>query len=208
MAGIFPEERVVEALLVVDVQVDFCPGGSLAVAGGDEVAPFINGIRDRYPLVLFTQDWHPAGHASFASSHPGRQPFDIIDLYGKPQTLWPDHCIQESPGAAFHPQLNVRPADPVVRKGQLREVDSYSGFLDNDRTHETGLREVLKQRGVDTITVAGIATDVCVKFTVLDARRYGLEVRVLRGGCRAVNLDPQDETKAYAEMEAAGAEIR
>jgi nicotinamidase/pyrazinamidase len=196
-----------EALVVVDVQNDFCPGGALAVADGDQVVSFINQLRRDFALVVFTQDWHPRSHASFASSHPGKKPYDVIDLHGQPQTLWPDHCVQHSRGAEFHAKLDIRAGDPVFKKGTLSEVDSYSGFLDNDRKHETGLREFLKQKGVDRIAVAGLATDYCVKFTVLDARSFGFEVRVLRGGCRAVNLDPQDEAKAYAEMEQAGAKV-
>ena len=196
-----------EALLVVDVQNDFCPGGALAVKDGDRVVAFINRIRQDFPLVVFTQDWHPRGHASFASNHRGKKPYDVIDLHGQPQTLWPDHCVQQSKGAEFHAKLDLRPSDPVFRKGTLQEVDSYSGFLDNDRKHETGLREFLERKGVDRIGLVGLATDYCVKFTALDARRFGLQVKVLRQGCRAVNLDPKDEERAYDEMRAAGAEV-
>lgn len=197
-----------EALIVVDVQNDFCPGGALAVKDGDRVAPFINRIRQDFPLVVFTQDWHPSDHASFASNHPGRKPYDQIELHGQPQTLWPDHCVQNSRGADFHADLERKPADPVFRKGSLKEVDSYSGFLDNDHRHETGLREFLRKQGVDRVTVVGLATDYCVKFTVKDARQFGFGVTVLREGCRAVNLDPKDEERAYAEMTAAGAHVR
>jgi nicotinamidase/pyrazinamidase len=196
-----------DALLVVDVQNDFCPGGALAVAEGDQVVPFINRIRKDFPLVVFTQDWHPRDHASFASNHAGRQPFEVIDLNGQPQTLWPDHCVQHSQGAEFHPKLDIRPGDPVFRKGTIRDVDSYSGFLDNDRQHETGLREFLRKKGVRQVTVVGLATDYCVKFTSLDAAKFGFKVKVLREGCRAVNLDTQDEERAYAEMHAAGVEV-
>jgi len=197
-----------EALIVVDVQNDFCPGGALAVRDGDRVVPFINGIRGHYPLVVLTQDWHPRGHASFASNHPGKKPYDEIELHGQPQTLWPDHCVQNSPGAEFHPLLNRQPGEPIFRKGTLIEVDSYSGFLDNDQRHETGLREFLQQQGVDRVTVVGLATDYCVKFTVKDARKFGFDVTVLREGCRAVNLDARDEERAYAEMSAVGAHVR
>jgi len=196
-----------EALVVVDVQNDFCPGGALAVAAGDQVVPFINQLRKDSGLVVFTQDWHPRGHASFASSHPGKKPYDQIDLNGQPQTLWPDHCVQDSRGAEFHPKLDIRSGDPVFKKGTLPNVDSYSGFLDNDRKHETGLREFLKNKGVDRIAVVGLATDYCVKFTALDALAAGFQVRVPRGGCRAVNLDPKDEEKAYAELQKAGAKV-
>jgi nicotinamidase/pyrazinamidase len=198
----------VEALIVVDVQNDFCPGGALAVKDGDRVVPFINRIRGEFPLVVFTQDWHPRNHASFASNHPGKEPYEQIDLHGQPQTLWPDHCVQETRGADFHAALERKPDDAVFRKGTLREVDSYSGFLDNDRRHETGLREFLKRQGVERVTVVGLATDYCVKFTVKDARAFGFDVTVLREGCRAVNLDPKDEERAYSEMAAAGAHVR
>ena len=194
-----------QAFIVVDVQNDFCPGGSLAVPEGDRVVPVVNARRRDFALTVFTQDWHPPHHSSFASSHPGRKPFDVIELGGRRQVLWPDHCVQETPGAAFHPALEIHPDDPVFRKGELPAVDSYSAFLDNDRQHETGLRAFLAARGGDAVCVAGRALDVCVKFTVLDALRYGLRASVLRAGCRAVNVQPEDERQAYREMEQAGA---
>lgn len=194
-----------KAFIVVDVQNDFCPGGSLAVKDGDQVVSVINERRRQFDLTVFTQDWHPRGHASFASSHPGTTPGQVIRLDGQAQVMWPDHCVQESKGAAFHPDLDVRPQDPVVHKGELPRVDSYSGFMDNDREHETGLRTLLQERGVDEVYVAGLATDYCVKFTVLDALRFGFKTYVYRAGCRAVNLQPGDEQKAYQEMEQAGA---
>ncbi len=197
----------VEALLIVDVQNDFCPGGALAVRQGDQVVPVINAVRGQFPLVVLTQDWHPRGHQSFASSHPGTAPGQVIPLNGVPQVLWPDHCVQRTPGAEFHPGLDVRPGDPVFRKGQNPEIDSYSGFLDNDRKHETGLRAFLSERGVEAVTVAGLATDYCVKFTALDARHNGLRVTVLKAGCRAVNLQPGDEAQAFAELAAAGVTV-
>jgi nicotinamidase/pyrazinamidase len=197
-----------EALIVVDVQNDFCPGGALAVEQGDHVVPFINRIRARYPLVVFTQDWHPRQHKSFASNNPGTKVGQVISMGGHPQVMWPDHCVQGTPGAEFHPQLERHPADPVFRKGELKEVDSYSGFLDNDRKHETGLREFLQQRGVTQVAVVGLATDYCVKFTALDALKFGLQVAVLKDGCRAVNLRPGDEANAYAELQAAGARVQ
>lgn len=196
------------ALVVVDVQNDFCPGGALAVTAGDQVVSYINRIRDQFPLVVYTQDWHPADHASFASNNPGMQVGAVKRVGDSDQIMWPDHCVQGSPGAEFHPQLDKRPGDPVFRKGQLRDVDSYSGFLDNDRRRETGLREYLVQQGVREVTVVGLAQDYCVKFTVLDACRFGLAVTVPREGTRAVNLAPGDEARAYQEMEAAGAEVR
>jgi nicotinamidase/pyrazinamidase len=197
-----------KALIVVDVQNDFCPGGSLAVQDGDRVVPYINGIRDEYPLVVFTQDWHPSDHSSFASNNPGMQVGEFIELGGQQQIMWPDHCVRETKGAEFHRDLELRPGDPVVHKGELSEVDSYSGFLDNDRRHETGLRTLLQEKGVDDVAVAGLATDYCVKFTVLDALKFGFKVTVLREGCRAVNLSPGDGEKAFAEMAQAGAELR
>jgi nicotinamidase/pyrazinamidase len=196
-----------KALLVVDVQNDFCPGGSLAVTDGDSVVPIVNSIRDGYDAVIFTQDWHPPDHASFASNNPGAQVGELREVNGVRQIMWPDHCVQYTRGAEFHEALDVRPQDKVVRKGELQAVDSYSGFLDNDRRHETGLRELLRERGVDAVDVVGLATDYCVKFTVLDALKFGLRVRVLRAGCRAVKLNPQDEEAAYREMAQAGAKV-
>ena len=196
------------ALIVVDVQNDFCPGGSLAVREGDQVGAFINGIRGRYPLVVFTQDWHPPTHKSFASNNPGTEVGQFIEMGGQQQIMWPDHCVQETAGAEFHEGLDRRPDDPVVRKGELEHVDSYSAFLDNDHAHETGLRELLQSRGVTEVDVVGLATDYCVKFTVLDALQFGLKVTVLREGCRAVNLQPGDGEKACQEMAEAGAQVR
>ena len=197
-----------KALLIVDVQNDFCPGGALAVSDGDAVVPFINGIRDGYDTVILTQDWHPANHASFASNNPGTQVGQVIRQGSLDQIMWPDHCVQGTSGAAFHPGLDVRPADKVFRKGELPAVDSYSGFRDNDGRHETGLREYLQAQGIDALDVVGLATDVCVKFTVLDARQFGFRVTVLREGCRAVNLQPGDEARAYEEMTVAGATVQ
>jgi nicotinamidase/pyrazinamidase len=194
-----------KAFIVVDVQNDFCPGGSLAVSDGDRVVPVINERRKAFELTVFTQDWHPPDHTSFASNNPGTAPGQVIALDGMEQVMWPDHCVQRSKGAQFHADLDVRSGDPVFHKGELSEVDSYSGFLDNDRRHETGLRQYLQDKGVDEVYVAGLATDYCVKFTVLDALRFGFKTRVYRAGCRAVNLHPDDEKKAYREMEQAGA---
>lgn len=196
------------ALIVVDVQNDFCPGGSLAVNGGNEIVPFINGIRENYPLVVFSQDWHPSAHKSFSSNNPGSSVGEYIQIGGQDQIMWPDHCVQESAGAEFHKGLEMRPADPIVRKGELVEVDSYSAFFDNDHKHETGLQALLEERGVTEADVVGLATDYCVKFTVLDALRLGLKVTVLRDGCRAVDLQPGDGDSAFQEMEEAGAQVR
>jgi nicotinamidase/pyrazinamidase len=198
----------VEALIVVDVQNDFCPGGALEVQRGDEVVPFINGIRGKYPLVVFTQDWHPRTHRSFASNNPGQKVGNVIQLGGGSQVMWPDHCVQRTRGAEFHPKLQREPGDPVFRKGEVPEIDSYSGFMDNDHQHETGLRGFLAERKVSGVTMVGLATDYCVKYTVLDALKFGLKVQVLKGGCRAVNLKASDEAQAYTDMQAAGATVQ
>ncbi len=197
-----------QALLVVDVQNDFCPGGSLAVRDGDQVVTYINAIRENHSLVIFTQDWHPPNHSSFASNNPGTKVGEVIRLHGQDQIMWPDHCVQDSPGAEFHSDLIRLPEDPVFRKGELPTVDSYSGLLDNDHQHETGLRPFLQERGITDLAVAGLATDYCVKFTVLDALGFGFKVKVLRGGCRAVNLQSDDEEKAYRAMAEAGALVQ
>ncbi len=197
-----------KARSVVDVRYDFCPGGSLAVEQGGQVVPFINGIRGEYALVVFTQDWHPPRHESFASNNPGAKVGELIRLRGQQQIMWPDHCVQGTKGAELHGSLDRRTDDPIVRKGELAEVDSYSGFLDNDGRHETGLRELLEEQGVREVDVVGLATDYCVKFTVLDALKFGFKVGVPREGCRAVNLSPGDGEKAFQEMAAAGAELR
>lgn len=196
-----------QALIVVDVQNDFCPGGSLAVNDGDQVVPFINHLRGDFALVVFTQDWHPPQHKSFASNNPGTQVGSVMDQGGRKQVMWPDHCVQNTPGAQFHPALDRRPQDPIFHKGELMQVDSYSGFVDNDGEHETGLRAFLEEQGVDAVALVGLATDYCVKFSVLDALRFGLRTRVYKQGCRAVNLSPGDAEQAWREMAEAGAHI-
>jgi len=180
------------------------PFGALPVAQGDAVVPVANRVMPVFGLVVATQDWHPADHASFASSHSGRAPGEVVLLGGTEQVLWPDHCVQNSPGASFHSGLDVAGIGHVVRKGVDREVDSYSGFFDNDHRRETGLRALLKARGVDKIVVCGLATDYCVKYTALDARALGLEVVVVTDGCRAVDVEPGDGERALAEMRSAG----
>ncbi len=196
-----------KAFIVVDVQNDFCPDGALGVKHGDEVVPFVNRTRQAFPLTVFTQDWHPQGHSSFASNNAGAKVGEVIKQGGIDQIMWPDHCVQNTRGAEFHADLAVLPADPVFRKGELPQIDSYSGFLDNDRQHATGLRHYLEEQGVDEVYVAGLATDYCVKFTVLDALKFGFKAFVYKQGCRAVNLHPDDEAKAYREMDAAGATV-
>ncbi|MBO6724655.1 MAG: bifunctional nicotinamidase/pyrazinamidase [Rhizobiaceae bacterium] len=177
-----------EALIVIDVQNDFCPGGALAVENGDQVVPVINGLIKRFDHVVLTQDWHPAGHSSFASEHAGHDPFTAIKMpYGE-QTLWPDHCIQGSDGAAFHAGFEWTKAELVVRKGFRKAIDSYSAFFENDHTTPTGLGGYLKERGISKVTMAGLATDFCVGFSALDAVKLGLSVTVVMEGCRAIDL--------------------
>jgi nicotinamidase/pyrazinamidase len=195
-----------DALLVVDVQNDFCSGGALAVAGGEAVVPVINRLLERFGCVVFTQDWHPPGHASFASSHRGRSPYESIEVsYGR-QTLWPDHCVQGTPGAAFHRALRVEPANLVIRKGFHRGIDSYSAFFENDRETPTGLTGYLRERGVARVVLCGLATDYCVAYSALDARRQGFEVVVLTDACRAIDLDGSLDA-ALARMREAGVSL-
>lgn len=193
------------ALLAVDIQNDFCAGGSLAVAGGDQVVPIINALAPRFENVVLTQDWHPAGHGSFASSHAGRNAFETIDMPYGPQILWPDHCIQGRRGAAFHADLDVPHAQMIVRKGYRPQVDSYSGFLEADRTTPTGLAGYLRERGISRVFLAGLATDFCVAWTALDARRLGFEAVVVEDACRAIDLDGS-LARAWRDLAAAGVE--
>lgn len=197
-----------EALILVDIQNDFCPGGALEVAEGDRVVPVANELSKRYDLVVATQDWHPPDHGSFASNHEGRSPGDVIELEGLEQILWPDHCVQGSAGAEFHPELETDRIDEVFQKGTDRAIDSYSGFYDNGHRKATGLAEFLKARGVERVAVVGLATDYCVKFTALDALREGFGVTLVEDGCRGVELEEGDVEKAVAELRAAGAEIK
>ena len=194
-----------DLLIAVDVQNDFCPGGALAVARGDEVVPMVNRLAGRFAHLVLTQDWHPPGHLSFASSHPGRRPFEQIDVFYGSQTLWPDHCVQGSSGAAFHPGLELRRAELVIRKGFRREIDSYSTFFENDRRTPTGLLGYLRERGFERVFLAGLATDYCVHYSALDARRAGLGVVVIEDACRAIDLEGS-LARAHREMAEAGAE--
>ena len=195
------------ALILVDLQNDFLPGGSLAVADGDRVIAVANRLAHAHALVIATQDWHPANHASFAANHPGRRPGELIDLGGLQQVLWPVHCVQNTEGALFAPRLDTRAIHSVFQKGTDPAIDSYSGFFDNGHQKATGLGEFLRGREVKAITVAGLATDYCVKFTALDARELGLGVTLVRSGCKAVNLQPGDEQAAIEQMKAAGVAI-
>ncbi len=176
------------ALLVIDVQNDFCPGGALAVAGGDEIVAPINAIMDRFDTVILTQDWHPAGHSSFASSHTGKAPFEMIDMPYGPQVLWPDHCVQSSAGANFHPDLRTD-GDLIIRKGFRSAIDSYSAFFENDHSTPTGLKGYLETRGITQLTMVGLATDFCVHYSAVDAAQLGFDVTVLSNLCRAIDMD-------------------
>ncbi len=178
-----------QALIVIDVQNDFCPGGSLAVPDGDTIVAGINRLAPSFPVRVFTQDWHPAGHSSFASSHDGKAPFDTTELSYGTQMLWPDHCVQGSHGAEFHPGLDTDIADIIIRKGFRRAIDSYSAFFENDRETKTGLDGYLRSRGVGSIACVGLATDFCVCYSAVDAARLGYSVTVYEDGCRAINLD-------------------
>ena len=183
-----PAAQSRRALILVDIQNDFCPGGSLAVAGGDQIIPVVNELQRRFDLVVATKDWHPPGHASFVS-------------------LWPAHCVQNTAGAEFHPALDTSRVAHVFLKGTDPEVDSYSGFFDNEHRRATGLGDYLKERGVAEVVIVGLATDYCVKFTALDALRLGLRTTVVSDACRGVEVNPGDTERALAEMAAAGAEI-
>lgn len=191
-------------LIVVDIQNDFLPGGALAVPRGDEVVAVANSLMPRFRRVLATQDWHPAGHKSFAASHPGRSPGELITLGGAVQVLWPVHCVQGTRGAAFAAELQAERVDAVVHKGMDPEIDSYSGFFDNDHRRATGLEDRLRALGESELWVLGLATDYCVKATALDAVRLGFRTSLVVDGCRAVDLQAGDGARAIAEMQAAG----
>ena len=192
-----------DLLLVIDVQNDFCPGGALAVAGGDQVVPVINALGRRFAHVALTQDWHPADHLSFAAQHPGRQAFETVALDYGAQTLWPAHCVQDTPGAAFHPGLALPRAELVLRKGFDRAIDSYSAFRENDRHKATGLAAYLRERGIARLYLAGLATDFCVAYSAVDAAELGFGVVVIEDACRAIDLGGS-LADAMARMRAAG----
>ena len=196
-----------EVLLIVDVQNDFCPGGALAVPRGDEIVPAVNRLAAEFTHVILTQDWHPRGHASFASSHPGKQPFDAVDLSYGVQILWPDHCVQGTQGAAFHPGLDLQHAELVLRKGFRSTIDSYSAFRENDRRTPTGLANYLRERGFERITVCGLATDFCVFYSAIDGREAGFAVDIATGGCRGIDMDGS-LALAMRSMSEAGVTIR
>ncbi len=198
-------QPVNHALLVIDVQNDFCPNGALAVAAGNEIVAPINRLMDDYQSVILTQDWHPKGHSSFASSHTA-DPFSAIEMPYGSQTLWPDHCIQGSDGADFHADLNTTRADMIVRKGYNPAVDSYSAFFENDQTTPTGLEGYLRTRGIDTLTLVGLATDFCVNFSAVDAAQLGFDVMVRTYFCRAIDIDGSLDA-ALTGMRAAGVKV-
>ncbi|HOA60837.1 MAG: bifunctional nicotinamidase/pyrazinamidase [Verrucomicrobia bacterium] len=195
------------ALVLVDIQNDFLPGGALAVPEGDQIIPIVNSLLPRFELIVATQDWHPPGHASFAANHPGRKPYEQIDLDGLPQTLWPVHCVQNTGGALFAPGLDTRRVDRVFPKGTDPRIDSYSGLFDNGHRQSTGLAEWLRERGVSDIDVVGLATDYCVKFTALDAVQEGFRVHLIEDACRGVNLAPDDTGRALDQMRQAGVRV-
>ncbi len=178
-----------KALIVIDQQNDFCPGGALAVPEGDQIVQGINALMPEFDAVILTQDWHPAGHSSFASSHDGKSPYDVIDMPYGPQVLWPDHCIQGSIGAKFHMELQQDRADLIIRKGYNPAIDSYSAFFENDHKTATGLEGYLRTRGITELTMVGLALDFCVNFSAVDAANLGFDVTVLRDLCRAIDLD-------------------
>ncbi|KPQ17943.1 MAG: nicotinamidase PcnA [Rhodobacteraceae bacterium HLUCCO18] len=194
------------ALLVIDVQNDFCPGGALAVPGGDEIVPGINALMAEFPAVILTQDWHPAGHSSFASQHPGKAPMEMTEMPYGPQVLWPDHCVQGSDGAAFHAHLDTDRADLIIRKGFRPGIDSYSAFFENDHTTPTGLEGYLRTRGISHLTMVGLATDFCVNFSAVDAARLGFTVEVRGDLSRAIDLNGSLDA-AKAGMAEAGATL-
>ncbi|MGM0497822.1 MAG: bifunctional nicotinamidase/pyrazinamidase [Bacteroidota bacterium] len=194
------------ALLIVDVQNDFCPGGALEVPKGDEVVPVINKLTKKFDNIIQTQDWHPIGHYSFASSYEGKKPFETIELdYGE-QVLWPDHCVQNKKGSEFHPDLNTQPTQMIVRKGFRTHIDSYSAFYENDHKTKTGLAGYLRDRNIDTLYVSGLATDFCVKWSVVDGCKEGFKVYVIEDAIRGIDIDGSVE-KTLKEMKEAGAEF-
>ncbi|WP_282052990.1 bifunctional nicotinamidase/pyrazinamidase [Phaeobacter inhibens] len=195
-----------KALIVIDVQMDFCPGGALAVPEGDQVVAPINAMMAQYDAVLMTQDWHPGDHSSFASQHRDAAEYDMIEMPYGPQVLWPDHCVIDSVGAQFHPDLDLR-GDLILRKGYRREIDSYSAFFENDQSTATGLHGYLQERGISDVTLVGLATDFCVAFSALDAARLGYDVTVDLTACRAIDLDGS-LAAAISKMQTAGVHLR
>ena len=196
------------ALVVVDIQNDFLPGGALAVKEGDKIIPLVNKLQPKFDIVIATQDWHPANHESFASNYSNGAIGDLVDLHGLPQVLWPDHCVQNTWGAEFAKTLNISLIQQVFRKGTDTSVDSYSGFFDNGKKKDTGLSTYLQSRSVEQLFIVGLATDYCVKFTALDAVNLGFETTVIIDAVKAVNLHPEDQDNAIETMRLAGIQIK
>jgi len=195
-------------LLAVDVQNDFCPGGALAVPHGDAVVPVINALMPRFPLVVATQDWHPPGHASFASAHPGRRPLEVVELDGIVQVLWPDHCVQGTPGADLHPDLDRRPFRAIVRKGTDPRVDSYSAFRDNHKEHPTGLAALLRELGARRVVIVGLTTDYCAANSARDAIELGFAAEIWLPATRPVGAPPGHTERTLAELRDLGVVLR
>ncbi|MFP4018353.1 MAG: bifunctional nicotinamidase/pyrazinamidase [Bacteroidales bacterium] len=195
-----------KALLIIDVQNDFCPGGALEVPEGDKVIPVLNKLADNFDIVIQTQDWHPTGHYSFASSYSNKEPFQTTKLEYGEQVLWPDHCVQNTPGAEFHKELKTIKTQAVIRKGFRKHIDSYSAFYENDFKTKTGLTGYLKDRGIDTLYVGGLATDFCVKWSVIDGCKEGFKVYVIENAIKGIDIDSSVD-KAVQEMKSAGAEF-
>ncbi|HLR25008.1 MAG TPA: bifunctional nicotinamidase/pyrazinamidase [Fodinibius sp.] len=193
------------ALLVVDVQNDFCPNGALGVPGGDQIVPVVNKLADRFGIVILTQDWHPSAHSSFASSHSAKEAYETIDMPYGTQVLWPDHCVQDSKGSDFHPDLLTSKSQLIIRKGFRKDIDSYSAFFENDNTTPTGLTGYLRDRRVNTLYVVGLATDFCVRWSVLDGMKEGFEMHVVEDAVKGIDLDGSVE-EAWKEMLDAGAQ--
>jgi nicotinamidase/pyrazinamidase len=191
-----------DVLLVVDIQNDFCPGGSLAVPAGDEIVPLVNRLAAKFQHVVLTQDWHPAGHSSFASMHPGRKPFEAVTFPYGPQVLWPDHCVQGSIGAEFHAGLDIPHAELIIRKGYRRAIDSYSAFFENDRTTPTGLAGYLRERELSRVFIVGLALDFCVRFSAEDGHRCGFDMVVIEEASRGIDLDGSIDAarRAFVEL--------
>ena len=194
------------ALIVIDPQIDFCPGGALAVQGGDSIMPEINQRLDKFETAIVTQDWHPSGHSSFASSYPGQSAFGVVEMPYGDQVLWPDHCIAGTKGAEFHPELLINKVDAIIRKGSNPQIDSYSAFFENDRRTPTGLAGLLRERGCKALTMVGLATDFCVAWSAIDGDNLGFAVEVDLEACRAIDLDGSLD-KALSDMRAAGVTI-
>jgi len=196
-----------KALIMIDLQNDFCPGGSLAVPEGDQVIPLANALQPQFDWVIATQDWHPKAHTSFASNHPGHKVGEVVMVEGLPQILWPNHCVQHTQGAEFHPQLDTHKITKIFQKGINKHIDSYSAFFDNAHQRSTGLNDFLREKGIEEVYMIGLATDYCVKYSVLDAVQLGFHVYVIEDACRGVELKSGDSMRAIEEMKIAGAKM-